>query len=73
MFTVSPFQAYTASAWGTYSATGTRVRVTVCVENTARGAYGAAAAGLAFDSGYRRHHIASAGTVDYDHTQCGSP
>jgi hypothetical protein len=57
-------------AWGTYSAAGTRVRVTVCVEDTARGAYGAAAAGQAFDSGYRRHNIVSAVTVGYDHTPC---
>ena len=61
---------YGVRAWGTYSAARTRVRVTVCVENTARGVYGAAAAGLAFDSGYRRHDIVSAVTVGYDHTQC---
>ena len=73
MFTASPFPAHTASARGTYSAAGTRVRVTVCVEGTARGVYGAAAVGLAFDSGYRRHHIVSAETVGYDHAQCGSP
>jgi hypothetical protein len=57
-------------AWGTYSGAGTRVRVTVCVEDTARSVYGAAAVGLAFDSSYRHHDNVSAVTVGYDHTQC---
>ena len=57
-------------AWGTYFAVGTRVRVTVCTEDTVRGAYGAAAVGPSFDSGYRRHDIASAVTIGYHHTQC---
>jgi hypothetical protein len=70
MIRVSPFPAYTAFAWGTYSVAGTRGRVTVCVEDTARGVYGAATAGLAFDSGYRSHDIVSAVTVGYGHTQC---
>jgi hypothetical protein len=56
--------------WGTYFAGGTRVWVTVCVEDTARGVCGAAAVGPAFDSGYRRHDIVSAVTVGYHHTQC---
>lgn len=57
-------------AWGAYSGAGTRVRVTVCVEDTARSVYGAAAVGLAYDSGYRRHDNVSAVTVGYDHAQC---
>ena len=44
--------------------------MTVCVEDTARGVYGAATAGLAFDSGHRSHDIVSAVTVGYGHTQC---
>ena len=44
--------------------------MTVCVEDTARGVFGALAAGPAFDSGYRRHDIVSAVTVGYHHTQC---
>ena len=44
--------------------------MTVCVEDTARGVYGAATVGLAFDSGYQSHDIVSAVTVGYDHTQC---
>ena len=61
---------YGVRAWGMYSGAGTRVRVTVCVEDTARSVYGAAAVGLAFDSRYRRHDNVSAVTVGYDHTQC---
>jgi hypothetical protein len=57
-------------AWGTYSSTGTRVRVTVCVDDTARSVYGAAAVGLAFDSRYRRHDNVSAVTLGYNHSQC---
>ena len=63
---------YGVRAWGTYSGAGTRVRVTVCVEDTARGVYGAAAVGLGFDSRYRRHDNVSAVTVGYDHAQCGA-
>jgi hypothetical protein len=61
---------YGVRAWGTYAGAATRVRVTVCVEDTARGVYGAAAVGLAFDSRYRRHDNVSAVTVGYTHTQC---
>ena len=47
-----------------------KVRVTVCVEVTARSVYGAAAVGLAFDSAYRRHDNVSAVTIGDGHTQC---
>jgi hypothetical protein len=43
---------YGVRAWGTYSGAGAGIRVTVCVEDTARSVYGAAVVGLAFDSGY---------------------
>ena len=61
---------YGVRAWGTYVETGTRVRVSVCVEDTAPSVYGAAAVGLAFDSGYRHHDNVGAVTIGYDHTQC---
>jgi hypothetical protein len=61
---------YGVRAWGTYSGAGTRVRVTVCVEDTARNVYGVAAVGLAFDSRYRSHDTVSAVAVGYDHAQC---
>ena len=61
---------YGVRAWGTYYDTGIRVRIAVCVKDTARSVYGAAAVGLAFDSGYRHHDDADAVTIGYDHTQC---
>ncbi len=61
---------YGVRAWGTYYQTGMRVRVSVCVEDTAPSVYGAAAVGVAFDSRYRHHDNVSAVTIGYDHTQC---
>jgi len=61
---------YGVRAWGSYYGTGTSVRVSVCVQDTAPGVYGAAAVGLAFDSGYRHHDNVSAVTIGYPHTQC---
>jgi hypothetical protein len=61
---------YGVRAWGTYADAGARVRVTVCVEDTAHSVYGAAAVGLAFDSRYQRHDNVSAVTVGYHHAQC---
>ena len=61
---------YGVRAWGSYQHTGAKIRVTVCVEDVARDVYGAAAAGLAFDSGYRHHDDVSATAVGYGNTQC---
>jgi hypothetical protein len=61
---------YGVRAWGTYYETGIRVRVSVCVEDTAPSVYGAAAVGLAFDSSYGHHENVGAATIGYDHTQC---
>jgi hypothetical protein len=61
---------YGVRAWGTYDDTGPRVRVTVCVEVTARSVYGAAAVGLAFDSGYRHHDNVGAVTIGDGHARC---
>ena len=61
---------YGVRAWGTYYETGIRVRISVCVEDTAPSVYGAAAVGLAFDSSYRHHDNVGAVTIGYDHTQC---
>jgi len=61
---------YGVRAWGSYQHTGTKVRVAVCVKDIARDVYGAAAAGLAFDSGYRHHDDVSVTAVGYGHTQC---
>lgn len=61
---------YGVRAWGTYYQTGIRVRVSVCVEDTAPSVYGAAAVGVVFDSSYGHHDSVSAVTIGYDHTQC---
>ena len=61
---------YGVQAWGSYQHTGTKVRVAVCVKDVARDVYGAAAAGLTFDSGYRHHDDVSVTAVGYGHTQC---
>ena len=61
---------YGVRAWGTYYKTGIRVRISVCVEDTAPSVYGAAAVGLAFDSSYRHHDNVGAVTIGYDHSQC---
>lgn len=61
---------YGVRAWGTYADSGPKVQVTVCVEVTRRGVYGAAAVGLAFDSGYRHHNSISAVTIGDDHSRC---
>ncbi len=62
--------AYGVRAWGNYHDTGIGVRIAVCVQDTARSVYGAAAVGLAFDSSYRHHDNVSAVTIGYGHTQC---
>jgi hypothetical protein len=61
---------YGVRAWGSYQGIGSKTRVTVCVKDVARGVYGAAVAGLAFDSGYRHHEDVSATAIGYGHTQC---
>ena len=57
-------------AWGSYRDTGAKVRVTVCVKDVVRGVYGAAAVGLAFDSGFRRHDNVSTTAIGYGHAKC---
>jgi len=61
---------YGVRAWGTYYETGIKVRVSVCVEDTAPSVYGAVAVGLAFDSSYRHHDNVDAVTIGPDRTQC---
>ena len=61
---------YGVCAWGSYQRTGAKIRVTMCVKDVARDVYGAAAAGLAFDSGYQHHGDVSATAIGYGHMQC---
>lgn len=59
---------YGISAWGSYQHMGPRTRITVCVKDTARGVYGGAAAGVAFD-GSRRQTV-TAVVIGNGHTAC---
>jgi hypothetical protein len=61
---------YGIRAWGSYTDAGPKVAITVCVEDTARSVYGAAAAGLAFGPGYRHHSNVGAAAVGFGHSQC---
>jgi hypothetical protein len=57
-------------AWGSYRDAGAKVKVTICVKDVVRGVYGAAAVGLAFDSGYQRHDSVSATAIGNGHARC---
>lgn len=61
---------YGVRAWGSYLDSGARAVITICVQDTARDVYGAAAVGLAFDSAYRNHASVGAVTIGYNHTEC---
>lgn len=56
------------SAWGNYLRTGSTVRITVCVKDTARDVYGGAAAGLTYDDKHRQ--AVTATTIGYGHVGC---
>ena len=57
-------------AWGSYHEAGPRVQVKICVKDVARSVYGAAAVGLAFDSGFQRHDNVSTAAIGYGHSKC---
>ncbi len=59
---------YGIGAWGSYQHVGSKMRITVCVRDTARSVYGGAAAGVAF-TGPRRQ-VVTAVVVGYGHTSC---
>ncbi len=63
---------YGVRAWGTYTEVGTKVRITVCVKDTAWSVYGAGAIGLAFTSGYRHHNVVGAAAIGDDQSRCQS-
>jgi hypothetical protein len=48
---------------------GPKVRITVCVRDTARDVYGGAAAGVAF-GGSHRQVVVSAVAIGYRHSSC---
>jgi hypothetical protein len=57
-------------AWGSYRDAGARIQVTICVKDVMRSVYGAAAVGLAFDSGFQRHDNVSTAAIGYGHSKC---
>lgn len=59
---------YGIGAWGSYQHTGQKMRITVCVTDTARGVYGGAAAGVAYDG--QRRQVVSAVVIGYRHAAC---
>lgn len=59
---------YGIGAWGSYQHVGQKMRITVCVKDTARGVYGGAAAGVAFDG--PRRQVVTAVVIGYRHTAC---
>lgn len=59
---------YGIEGWGSYEHVGERMRITVCVKDTARAVYGGAAAGVAYD-GPRRQAV-TAVVIGYRHIAC---
>lgn len=59
---------YGIGAWGSYQHVGQKMRITVCVQDTVRGVYGGAAAGVAFDG--PRRQVVTAVVIGYRHTSC---
>jgi hypothetical protein len=59
---------YGIGAWGNYARLGPTVRITVCVTVNARGVYGGAAAGIAYDGPHRQ--AVTAVVVGFGHTGC---
>jgi hypothetical protein len=59
---------YGISAWGNYERVGSKMRIIVCVKDTARDVYGGAVAGVAFDGAQRQ--VASAVAIGYRHSAC---
>jgi hypothetical protein len=60
---------YGIAAWGSYQRVSAGTRITVCVEDTARGVYGGAAAAVAYGAD-RRHQTVAAAAVGYHHIAC---
>ena len=58
------------SAWGTYTRSGSHVKVHVCAEDTTKGEFAAAAVFLAYNSSYSKHTKGGAVDIGYHDTQC---
>jgi hypothetical protein len=60
------------SAWGSYSKIGSRVKISVCAEDTTRGEFAAAAVVLDYNSNYSKHMKGGAVDIGYHATACVS-
>ncbi len=58
------------SAWGTYTRSGSHVKVHVCAEDTTKGEFAAAAVFLAYNSSYSKYQKGGAVDIGYHDTQC---
>jgi hypothetical protein len=58
------------SAWGTYTRSGSHVKVHVCAEDTTKGEFAAAAVFLAYNSSYSKDQKGGAVDIGYHDTQC---
>jgi hypothetical protein len=60
------------SAWGTYQRTGSKVRINVCVDDTARSVFAAAAVVTASNASNTLHQELGAVDIGYHQTVCRS-
>ena len=60
------------SAWGTYTRSGSHVKVHVCAEDTTKGEFAAAAVVLSYNSNYSKHQKGGAVDIGYHATSCVS-
>jgi hypothetical protein len=60
------------SAWGTYTKSGSKVRINVCAEDTDRGKFAVGAVTLAYNSSNTKHAELGAVDIGYHQTVCRS-
>jgi len=60
------------SAWGTYTKSGSKVRIKVCAEDTARGNFAVGAVALAYNSSNTKNGELGAVAIGYHETVCRS-
>jgi hypothetical protein len=60
------------SAWGTYTKSGSKVRINVCAEDTDHGKFAVGAVTLAYNSSNTKHSELGAVSIGYHQTVCRS-
>jgi hypothetical protein len=60
------------SAWGTYTKSGSKVRIKVCAEDTDHGRFAVGAVTLAYNSSNTKHGELGAVAIGYHETVCRS-